>query len=143
MIKSVLVNGRDYTNTAIEVSGGSPLSDVVVAFTNAISSLSGVVTGDAAVTADAAVIAFPVEPEQWTRYGMNPTRIKSVRASTTGQFSFGNLPAGTYYVVAVPASRLHAWRETDFFKRAQPTATRVSIAWGEQKTTDLKVSNVR
>jgi hypothetical protein len=137
------VNGRDYTNTAIEVSSGSSLSDVVVTFTNAISSLSGVVTGDAGVTADAAVIAFPVEPEQWTRYGLNPTRIKSVRVSTTGQFRFGNLQAGNYYVVAVPASRIHAWREADFFKQAQPMATRVSIAWGERKTTDLKVFNVR
>jgi hypothetical protein len=61
----------------------------------------------------------------------------------TGQFRFGNLPAGNYYIVAVPAARIHAWREPDFFKQAQSMATRVSIAWGERKTADLKVANVR
>jgi hypothetical protein len=143
MVKSILAGGRDYTHTPIEISSGAPVSDVVVTFTNAIPSLSGVVTGEAGVTADAAVIAFPVEPEQWTRYGLNPTRIKSARVSTTGQFRFGNLPAGNYYIVAVPAARIHAWREPDFFKQVQSMATRVSIDWGERKTTDLKVSNVR
>lgn len=143
MVKSVIVNGRDYTYTPIDIASGSPISDVVVTFTNAIPALSGVVRSDSGVAADAAVIAFPVEPEQWTRYGISPARIKTVQASTIGQYRFRNLPAGNYYLIAVPASLMHAWREPDFFKQAQPLATRVTIGWGEQKTADLKVSNVR
>ena len=142
IIKSVSASGRDYTTTPIDLSVS--LSDVVVTFTNAPGSITGAVHDRAGATAsDSAVIAFPVEPEQWQRYGWNPRRIRTALASTAGTFAVRPLPAGEYYVVAVPATEVAAWQTPGFFARAAAAATRVSIAWGEQKTAAVRLADIR
>ena len=67
VIKSVVFAGRDYTFTPIDVSNGQDLTDGVVTFTNAAPLLSGTVRDSSgSPAAEAAVIVFPVEREQWT-----------------------------------------------------------------------------
>jgi hypothetical protein len=144
LIKSVSVNGRDHTNTPIEIAPGGSYSDAVVTFTNAVPSIGGTVRhADGSLATDAVVIVFPAESTQWTNYGLVPARIKTARASTAGSFRVRPVPAGDYYVVAVPAANANSWPEPDFFKRAAAFAARTTIAWGEQKTTDVRVSDIR
>ena len=142
VISSVKVNGQDHTHVPIDVVGD--LSGVVVTFTSAASSLSGFVrTANGALAMDAAVIVFPVEPTQWTGYGLNPVRIRTALASTAGMFRLSTLVAGTYYVLGVPGAQVNAWHEPGFFKRAQAVANRVTLGWGEQKTADVRVLEIR
>jgi hypothetical protein len=144
MIKSVMLNGRDYAHAPLDTSEATDLSGAVITFTNAVPSLAGTArdASGAAVT-EAAVIVFPVEPEQWTNYGLNPTRIQTVTTSTSGAFRVRSLPAGDYYVLAVPGARMYAWQEPGFFERAYGSATRMTIAWGEQKTADVRLSDIK
>ena len=140
MIKSVISSGRDYTYAPFDLSAGGDVTDVVVTFTNAVPSISGMARDAAgAPAADAVVIVFPVEPGQWTDYGLNPVRIKTALTSTAGAFRLRSIPAGAYFVVAVPAARAAAWREDGFFSRLSGLATRVSIAWGQQQSIDVKL----
>ena len=139
MIKSVVVDGRDRTYAPLDTSNGQNVSGVVVTFTNAVPTLTGVVRDAAGAPAAAdAVIAFPVERDQWTNYGLSPVRIKSARTSNVGAYRFVTLPAGEYNLIAVPDSQADAWQDPEFFTRSEATATRVTIGWGEKKTVDLK-----
>jgi hypothetical protein len=139
MIRSVFVDGRDHTHAPIEV-GASDVSGMSVTFTNEAASLSGTVRDAAGSPATAAgVIVFPVEPDQWIDYGLNPRRILTARASAAGAFRVPALPAGTYQIVAVPMDRLDDWRQPEFFRRAQAWAERVTVAWGEERTQDLRL----
>jgi len=142
MIKSVRAGGRDYTYTPIDLA--SSVSDVVVTFTNALPELSGIVSTDTgAPEAHAFVIAYPVESAQWTNNGIRPIRIRTTQTSTAGTFRFSRLPAGSYHVVAIPASRLGAWREPGFFQRAAGVATNVTFDWGEKKSVTVRLADVR
>lgn len=144
IIKSVRVGGRDYTHAPIDLAAGTAYDDAVITFTNAIPSLTGAVRERSGAAAkDAAVIAFPVEPDQWQRYGLNPQRIRSTTASPDGAFLIRPLPAGDYYIVAVPAEQAAAWQEPGFFARVAGVATRVTIAWGQAKTIDVLMSGIR
>ena len=58
-------------------------------------------TGDGPADA-ATVIVFPTDRDAWTNYGTSPRRLRNVRVDKTGAFSIGNLPAGEYFVAAVP-----------------------------------------
>ncbi len=144
MIKSLMVDGHDFTYTPLDLSAAPDVSGVVVTVTNATPILTGTVRdAGGAAAPDSAVILFPVEPEQWVHYGLNPSRIKTALVSASGRFRVEQLPAGTYYAVAVPADRATAWQEPEFFKQASAVATRVTIGWGEQKALDLKLSEIR
>ena len=52
------------------------------------------------------------------------------------------MPAGEYYVVAVPAARRDAWRDPQFLEKLASVATRVTVGWGETKTQDLVLQTV-
>jgi hypothetical protein len=144
LLKSVIVNGRDYVDTPLDTPGNQAISGVVVTFTNAAAGLSGAVRRAGATEgAPAAVIVFPVEREQWTSYGLAPRRIKATRTTTTGAYQFAALPAGEYYLIAVESAHMDDWQMAGFFARAVPSATRVSVTWSESKTRDLIVSDVR
>ena len=88
---------------------------------------------------EAGVIVFPQEPDQWIGTGFNPRRILTARASSAGEFRVPALPAGAYYVAAVPIDRLDDWREPGFLLRAQSRAERVTIGWGEGGTRDVRL----
>jgi hypothetical protein len=144
MVKSVVVQGRDCTNTPIEITEGESIVDVVVTFTSAIPTLTGqVVAGSGSAVSPTGVIIFPVEREQWTNRGLRPARIRSVLASTTGAFQSRALPQGNYYVAAVPAARMHDWREPDFLSRAAAQATRVFLRWGSLSEVTVKLADIR
>jgi hypothetical protein len=134
-----VVAGRDYTYSPIDLTDASPVSNAIVTFTNAAPVLTGTVRASGAASANAIVMVFPVEREQWTEFGLSPVRIGTALTSTTGEYRFASLPAGDYFVVAVPAARAGAWREDGFFQRVSGLATRVSLAWGREQTADVGV----
>jgi hypothetical protein len=64
-------------------------------------------------------------------------------ASSAGTFKFSPQVAGDYLIVSVPANDIDAWQEPEFFKKAAARATRVTVGWGETKTVDLRVADIR
>jgi hypothetical protein len=138
--KSITYDGRDYVATPFDASDGADLSGVVVTLTTRAPVVTGRVHDDLGRPSDdAAVIAFPVEPEQWHQYGLDPARIQSVLARPDGTFSVTGLPAGAYDFVAVSAAEADAWQGQDFFAQVASRATRLDLTWGDHKATDLGV----
>jgi hypothetical protein len=142
MVKSIQAGGRDVTHRAITIVTGQHISNVIVTFTAEIPSISGSVQGDPAAVARSAVMVFPVEKEQWTGYGLTPTRLRS-QPAVAAAYRFDALPAGEYFVVAVDASQSTAWQDPKFLARAAGVATRVTIGWGEARVVDLKLARIQ
>lgn len=137
MVKSIQVGGRDVTNSAVTMAPGRHISDIVVTFTSDMPVISGKVDGDGS-----AVIVFPVEKDQWTGYGLTPTRLLS-QPAVAGGFRFEALPAGEYFVVAVDVAQIKAWQDPRFLARAEAVATRVRVGWGEARDVALKVTRIQ
>ena len=118
-----------------------PFSSATITLTDAAPRLTGRVTEDRTPPGPVAVLVFPVERDQWMDYGLLPDRIAAVLAQH-GEYRLPPIPAGAYYVIAVPADRIDAWRDPDFLARASGVATLVRLDWGVTTTQDLKVIDV-
>jgi len=144
LVKSIVWDGRDMTTTPFDATTGRDFTGVTITMTDKRITLTGVVRDDRGIPAkDAVVIAFPAEREQWTNFGFNPPRIRAYPAGTTGTYRYQNLPAGDYLLVAVPSVQNEAWKNSRFLEAAARAATPVTLAWGETKSADLKVSQIK
>jgi hypothetical protein len=143
-LKSLTANDRDYTRTPFDASTGRDVTNIVATFTDLTISVSGsVAAANGGAAAGAAVIAFPVERDQWTNYGYSPLRIKAAALSTSGGYTIRGLPAGDYYLVAVDPSLVNAWQDPKFLDAASRAATRVSLNWGDSATADLRMAAIK
>jgi len=143
-MKSIEWNGENHTYSGFDASGGRDVEGVVITLTDNAPRLTGTLTRGTAEPAPGAVaIAFPVERELWTGYGITPARIRTAVADTAGAFRFSSLPAGEYFVVAVEEEETYGWQDPTFLEQAQARAVRVAIGWGEAKTQHLQVVRVR
>jgi hypothetical protein len=142
-IKSITIGGADYTHRPVDASAIAGRGAVVITLTDKVTTLSGAVSDDQGAAQAGAVIAFPVERDQWTRYGFTPLRIKSTPVAGTTGYSIKGLPAGNYYVVAVDPSLVTAWQDPKFLERASAVATRVTLEWDDNRVVDLKMVRVK
>jgi hypothetical protein len=143
-LKSITWGGDDHTYSGFDASSGRDFEGVVVTLTEKAPRLTGTIMRGAAEPAPGAVaIGFPVERELWSGYGINPARIRTAVADTSGSYRFTGLPAGEYFLVAVEEGETYGWQDPKFLEAAQAQAVRVAIGWGEAKTQDLKVGRVR
>jgi hypothetical protein len=144
LVASIALNGQDHTYRPIDLTSGRDVDDVVITFTDKATRLSGVLRGGSGETAAGGVaIAFPVEREQWSGYGLSSPRIRSAVADTGGEYRITTLPAGEYFVVAVSEDEMDGWQDPAFLDLAHAQAVRVSIGWGETKVQDVRVVRVR
>jgi hypothetical protein len=144
LLKSIECAGQDYTFRVFDMSVGRDVTDCVVTYTTESGTLSGRARDDHDQDmAETGIVVFPVEPEQWAAMGLMPRRIRSVQATNTGLFRFQGLPAGDYFLIAVPADQVSAWQQPGFLAAAAPAATRVHLGWSDAVTLDLKVKAIR
>jgi hypothetical protein len=143
-LKSIMWEGRDYTYTPFDTSSGRDYTGVVIAVSTEQTTINGFVRDRAGqVQENAAVIYFPVEPAQWTNFGNQPSRLRSASVATTGEFTLRTLPAGDYFLIAVDTDQSDSWKDPAFLAAASKVATKISIQWGETKTQDLVLQQVR
>jgi len=143
-IKSIMWNGRDYSDIPFDTTTGRDITGVVVTLTDKVSTLSGAIrdrTGQPA--ANTAVIVFAADRTKWSGYGMTPTRIKSTPGSTRGVYSLRGLPAGEYLAVAIDDDFAARWKDPAFLEATSRVATRFTIGWGETQTLDLVVQEIK
>jgi len=64
--------------------------------------------------------------------------MRSVRPSTTGAYTVTSMPAGEYYVVAVPEEQSANWQDPKRLAELALQAARVRIVDGETHVQDLR-----
>jgi hypothetical protein len=141
-IKSIAVGGVDHTTRPINTSNPIGLDDIVVTVTDKVATISGTVYSSSGQAAPSAVLYFPTDRAQWSRYGLRPTRIGSTSVSSSGSFKI-ELPGGDYFILAVPAAQNRLWQDPKRLAAAAAIATRVAVEWGDTRTETLTVKEVR
>jgi len=140
-VKSAVAKGQDLVDLPFLLT--EDLADIVVTVKDRGARVSGAVHDrDAKADVGAGVIVFPVDPRYWVDFSSYARRIRDVRAGRDGSFALVDLPAGDYYIVAVPQAALD-WSVPRLFERLSQAATRITLADGEQKTMDLRTAQVR
>lgn len=141
MFKTATYGGRDIADHPLELNG-SDASGVVITFTDRWTGVRGFVTQSSGrVSTDAIVVLFPTESQFWAL--PNARRIKSARATRTGEYVINSVPVGSYYIVAVPDEQAGDWRDPKFLQMLVSGATQIAIHDGEKRVQNLQLREIR
>lgn len=143
-LKSIQCGGVDLMHRAINPAVSGDRQDCVVAFTAEASRISGRVRGAESTDLTAvAVLAFPIEQEQWEAIGLSPARFKLARPVAGSSYELDGLPAGEYYVVATTIEPLDGWPDPAGLSDLAARAVRVHTDWGRMAVADVPVARER
>jgi hypothetical protein len=136
-LNRVIVNDLDVGDTGIEVPPNGTVDNVIVEMTNHIGEASGRVTdADGNLVRDCFVIVFAQDPVHWTVQ----TRYLGVASPGADDLFHVRLLPGDYYAVAMSDVETNAWTDPEFLSLARDRSTKFSIADGEKKTINLRLS---
>ena len=138
-LKSATLGGRDIADVPFDIRPGEDLSNVVLTFSEALASVSGVVYDSAGrPSSDLSLLVFSADRSQWFQ---NSRRLRApVRAGTDGRFMFTGLPAGEYFLAAVNDFEPNGWFSAEFLDQLIAGAIKVTVADGEKKVQDIRIS---
>ena len=137
VLKAVKLNGADITDTGIDIRSSEAISGLEVVLTSKLTEINGAVKAGNDPAMDYIVVIFSEDPEKW-RVPM-PRHIATGRPNQQGRFQVKNLPAGSYYAVAVEYLAQGDWNDPEVLERLKNKAMSFSLAEGEVKTLDLKL----
>ena len=138
LIKSVTWRGRDTTTSPLDVPAGTDVSDLIVTVTTQGPTIAGVVRApDGSNPGATAVVVFPTDRAARVNTGMRPATLVSAVAGDSGSFWVAGMPAGDFFVAAIPQRRLHDWQSPARLDELERFATRVPLRWGQTVTVDL------
>lgn len=138
VVKSIVSEGRDITDTPVELRSGQRLTGLTVTFTDKLSEISGQVRdGRGTPITEYTVLAFPAESSLWfpqSRF------IMTARPDQTGRYQIRGLPPGTYFVATVDPTEVNEWFEPSFLEEQRPNAVRLTLGDGDVKAHDISIS---
>jgi protocatechuate 3,4-dioxygenase beta subunit len=139
VLKSVRLSGTDVTDTGVDVRT-EPVTGLEVVLTNKVTEVNGSVKAGNDSAPDYTVVIFSDDPQKWTvptgRY------IASARPNQEGRFQVRNLPAGSYYAVALEYIPTGDWNDPDVLERLKSKATRVTLEEGRPETLTLSLETM-
>jgi hypothetical protein len=137
--KSFDIGGRDALDFLLTVPPSEDVQGGVLTLTTRRSMLSGTLTGGTSGSpiSDCTIIVFADDRRYWTPHSR---RIQATRPATNGRFSFANLPAGSYRLVAVDDLEDGRWFDPAVLDQLAGAAVVVSLADGESRTQDVRVA---
>ena len=137
VMQSAVFGGRDVLDTMLEVKPGDELSSGIVSFTSQSTELSGMLQDNSGKpVADYTIVVFASDRRYWTPMSR---RIQAARPSTDGRFSFRNLPAGEYRLIAVVDPEPGEWFDPAFLDQVVGATMPVSLGEGERKVQDVRI----
>lgn len=139
VLKAVTLNGADITDTGVDIKSGEAISGLEVVLTSRTTEVNGGVKVGNDPATDYTVVLFSDDPDKW-RVPM-PRHIATGRPNQQGRFQVKNLPAGSYYAVAVEYIAQGDWNDPDVLDRLKTRATRFSIDEGDVKTLELRLES--
>ena len=141
VLRSITVQGRDLTNTPLDLSEDD-VDDVVVTVTRRVATLSGIVTTTTGTEAEATVILLP---ETAVAAGMGPPyrRPRQVLTSGRGEFDFGGLAPGPYLIAAIDDRDAGTLDSDRYWTSVARVATRLTLSDSSHQTVTLPVVRIQ
>jgi uncharacterized protein (DUF2141 family) len=136
-LRSATINGRDVLDYPFEIGPATNISNLVLTFSDRRTMLSGtLLTTAGAVAPGYGIVVFPADRTMWRPQSR---RIQTARTGTDGRWILRDLPPGDYFVAALTDVDPDEIGDPAFLDALVPSAVRVSLKDGEQKTQDLRI----
>lgn len=137
-LKSVIVQGHDVIDEALELRSGQTLANVGLIFTDRLSQIAGTVISEQRIAiVDCTVLAFPTNQALWRPQSR---QIKTARPDQNGKYQMSGLPPGDYYMAIIDPTEQGEWFEPSFLEKHQRGAIKVALGEGDIKTQDFRVA---
>lgn len=141
-VESVTLDGKDITDRPVDFSEDT--TSLVIVYSDKLATVTGTIKDARGETVTTGVaVAFPVDSTHWSGYGANPRTVKRATGSRGNAYTFDNLPAGEYFIIAIDGAVADNWTDPQMLERLAPQATKVTINAGEPKTLDLTLKVIR
>ncbi len=138
ILKSAVIKGKDALDVPFDLAAGDVITDAVFTFTNRTQELSGTLQDASKRPApDFTVVVFPVDKALWG----STRRVRTIRPDTNGKFTFNGLPSGAYRIAAVLDIGTEELRDKTLLDELAAASLAVTIADGEKKVQDLRLSS--
>ena len=132
-VESLAVGTKDYTDTGLNVSGGTISVDLTVS--SAAGVIDGTVTSEKnEPVADSFVVAVPE-----TKYRKQPYRYRKGSADQAGRFSLRGLRPGAYTIYAWESLDGDQYLDPEFLKSAEGRGTVIKVEKSSHQSIALKV----
>jgi hypothetical protein len=136
-LKAVTIDGRDVTDTAVELRNGQLLERVELTLTDRTNEINGTLTSDQGTpVTEYTVLAFSTDSTFWQPQSRH---IATARPDQTGHFRIRGLPAGGYYLATVDPAQQGEWYEPSYLEEHRLGAAGVTLGDGDTKTQDFKI----
>jgi hypothetical protein len=141
LLKSVDFNGDEMIDPGIEFTAGGHYDDLHLVFTQKATELSGLITDSRGrPVVDASVVVFTVNKDRWVT---NSRYLRTVRPDTEGKYNIKGLPPSEdYVIIAVQGLENGQGGDPEFLARAREEAKSLTLAEGEKKAFDVKLSTL-
>jgi hypothetical protein len=141
-LRSVTSEGRDISDMPFDV-GSADVGNIVITFTDRQTKVTGVVRDVSGnLDPDALVVVFPADSAAWTSFGLNPRRMRAIRTTKSGTYTFG-FPPGEYVIAAVKEEHLGSWQYPEMLEALSRIGIHVRLTEGDTRTQDLKTGVVK
>jgi len=141
-LQSVVVDGKDITDLALEVTADAPPKNIVVTYSDRFQELSGRLQSQSgAAVSDYAILVFPEDKAYWIQ---GTRRIVTARPGTDGRFTLSGpgpttLPPGRYLLAAVTDIGKDEQFDPAFLAQIVPAGIPIVLGPGEKKVQDLAI----
>lgn len=138
MIKSIVVGGRDITNSLLDLGDRDAVTNVVITATNRVTSITGQVTdARGQIAREYTVVAVPAEAYDAP---VVTRRIRVLRPSAEGTFTAQGMMPGRYLAVAVEALEEGRQYAPEFQQQVRRLGQEFTIREGERSTLNLRIT---
>jgi hypothetical protein len=136
-MKSAEIAGLDAIDFPLDVKPGENIANAVVTLTDRVSGVSGTLQDSLARPASGhTLIVFADDSRFW----VTPSRrIMATTPASDGTFSFSNLPAGNYRLIAVDDVEEGQWFDPAFLRQLSGAAMSLTLTDGERKTQNIRI----
>jgi hypothetical protein len=138
VLKSITVNGKDAS--AMPMTIDSDATGVVVTYTDHPTAVEITVHADMGATdVPTSVVIFPANYQAWLAAGTTG-RVSRFTGPVqpNAALTLSNLPAGDYFIAAVPADLAADWQDPKTLETISRGASRLQLGDGEHRTVDLR-----
>ena len=140
-VRTIRIDATDITDDDIEVKPGENISGLDIELTNKSATIAGTVMARSGVpsTAYRLIVSPPTRNS-----GRRPRATSAWAARKDGRFKVTGLPPASYSVVALErVETAVSFNDPEFLQRISANADAVTLADGESRTIDLRITSIQ